>query len=119
MAGASFSRLKRLFDYISETFTAGVIQSYQGQLGLGEAPLLPQEALLEDFTSCSILSIFSWHSKGGILREIKLKRQKLNQKKISQLAQDLRSQVIYKFLSVDCNGRCIAESSRHFSCSIS
>ena len=50
MAGASFSRLKRLFDYISETFTAGVIQSYQGQLGLGEAPLLPQEALLEDFT---------------------------------------------------------------------
>ena len=49
MAGAPFSRLKRLFDYISETFTAGVIQSYQEQLGLGEAPLLPQEDLLEDF----------------------------------------------------------------------
>ena len=48
MTGATFSP-KRLFDYISETFTAGVIQSYQGQVGLEEAPLLRQEDLLEDF----------------------------------------------------------------------
>ena len=48
MAGALFS-LEGLLVYISETFTAGVIQSYQGQVGLEQAPLLQQEDLLEDF----------------------------------------------------------------------
>ena len=47
MAGAPFS-LEGLFIYFSETFTAGVIQSYQGQ-ELDVAPLLRQEDLLEDF----------------------------------------------------------------------
>ena len=49
MAGAPFS-LEGLLVYISETFTAGVIQSYQGQVDLEQAPLLQQEdRLLEDF----------------------------------------------------------------------
>ena len=49
MAGAPFS-LEGLLVYISETFTAGVIQSYQGQVDLDEAPLLQQEdRLLDDF----------------------------------------------------------------------
>ena len=48
MAGALFS-LEGLLVYISETFTAGVIQSYQGQEDLEQAPLLRQEDLLEDF----------------------------------------------------------------------
>ena len=48
MAGAPFS-LEGLLVYISETFTAGVIQSYQGQVDLEQAPLLRQEDLLEDF----------------------------------------------------------------------
>ena len=47
MAGAPFS-LEGLFIYFSETFTAGVIQSYKGQ-ELDVAPLLRQEDLLEDF----------------------------------------------------------------------
>ena len=48
MAGALFS-LEGLLVYISETFTAGVIQSYQGQADLEQARLLRQEDLLEDF----------------------------------------------------------------------
>ena len=48
MAGALFS-LEGLLVYISETFTAGVIQSYQGQVDLELAPLLRQEDVLEDF----------------------------------------------------------------------
>ena len=48
MAGALFS-LEGLLVYISETFTAGVIQSYQGQADPEQAPLLGQEDLLEDF----------------------------------------------------------------------
>lgn len=48
MAGAPFS-IEGLLFYISETFTAGVIQSYQGQGVLEEAPLLQQQDILEDF----------------------------------------------------------------------
>lgn len=47
MAAAPFS-LEGLFAYITETFTAGVIQSYQGQ-GLLEDPPLLQHDPLEDF----------------------------------------------------------------------
>ena len=48
MAATPFS-LEGLFAYISETFAAGVIQSYQGQGLLGDAPLLQRQDSLEDF----------------------------------------------------------------------
>ena len=48
MAAAPFS-LEGLLIYISETFTAGVIQSYQGQGMLEDAPLIPRQDPLEDF----------------------------------------------------------------------
>ena len=48
MAATPFS-LEGLFAYISETFAAGVIQSYQGQGLLGDAPLLQRQDPLEDF----------------------------------------------------------------------
>ena len=48
MAGAPFS-IEGLLFYISGTFTAGVIQSYQGQGVLEGAPLLQQQDILEDF----------------------------------------------------------------------
>lgn len=47
--GATPFSLEGLFAYITETFTAGVIQSYQGQGLLEDAPLLPQQDPLEDF----------------------------------------------------------------------
>lgn len=46
--GATPFSLEGLFAYITETFTAGVIQSYQGQGLLEDAPLLQQDPL-EDF----------------------------------------------------------------------
>ena len=48
MAAAPFS-LEGLFAYISERFAAGVIQSYQGQALLEDAPLLQRKDPLEDF----------------------------------------------------------------------
>ena len=48
MAATPFS-LEGLFAYISETFAAGVIQSYQGQRLLDDAPLLQRQDPLEDF----------------------------------------------------------------------
>lgn len=48
MAATPFS-LEGLFAYITETFTAGVIQSYQGQGLLEDAPLLQQQDPLEEF----------------------------------------------------------------------
>ncbi|XP_073246695.1 uncharacterized protein [Porites lutea] len=48
MAATPFS-LEGLFAYISETFAAGVIQSYQGQGLLDDAPLLQRQDPLEDF----------------------------------------------------------------------
>jgi len=47
--GATPFSLEGLFAYITETFTAGVIQSYQGQGLLEDAPMLPQQDPLEDF----------------------------------------------------------------------
>ena len=46
--GAAFS-LEGVFAYILETFTAGVIQSYQGQGLLEDAPLLQGQDPLDDF----------------------------------------------------------------------
>ena len=48
MAATPFS-LEGLFAYISETFAAGVIQSYQGQGLLDDAPLLQRQDPMEDF----------------------------------------------------------------------
>ncbi|XP_073246215.1 uncharacterized protein [Porites lutea] len=48
MAAAPLS-LEGLFAYISERFAAGVIQSYQGQVLLEDAPLLQRKDPLEDF----------------------------------------------------------------------
>ena len=48
MAATPFS-LEGLFAYISETFAAGVIQSYQGQGLLDDGPLLQRQDPLEDF----------------------------------------------------------------------
>ena len=48
LMGAAFS-LEGVFAYILETFTAGVIQSYQGQGVLEDAPLLQRQDPLEDF----------------------------------------------------------------------
>ena len=48
MGAAPFS-LEGVFVYISETFAAGVIQSYQGQVLLEDAPLLQRQDPLEDF----------------------------------------------------------------------
>ena len=48
MAAAPLS-LEGLFTYISERFAAGVIQSYQGQVLLEDAPLLQRKDPLEDF----------------------------------------------------------------------
>ena len=48
MAATPFS-LEGLFAYISERFAAGVIQSYQGQVLLEDAPLLQRQDPLEDF----------------------------------------------------------------------
>ena len=48
MGAAPFS-LEGLFAYISETFAAGVIQSYQGQVLLEEVPLVRHQDPLEDF----------------------------------------------------------------------
>lgn len=48
MASTPFS-LEGLLLYMTETFTAGVIQSYQGQGMLENAPLLPHQDPLEDF----------------------------------------------------------------------
>ena len=48
MASTPFS-LEGLFVYITETFTAGVVQSYQGQVLLEDDLLLPQEDPLEEF----------------------------------------------------------------------
>ena len=48
MAATPFS-LEGLFAYISETFAAGVIQSYQGQGLLDDATLLQRQDPLEDF----------------------------------------------------------------------
>ena len=48
MGAAPFS-LEGVFAYISETFVAGVIQSYQGQVLLEDAPLLQRQDPLEDF----------------------------------------------------------------------
>ena len=48
MAATPFS-LEGVFAYITETFTAGVIQSYQGQGLLEDAPLLQQQDPLEEF----------------------------------------------------------------------
>ena len=48
MGAAPFS-LESVFAYISETFAAGVIQSYQGQVLLEDAPLLQRQDPLEDF----------------------------------------------------------------------
>ena len=48
MGAAPFS-LEGVFAYISETFAAGVIQSYQGQVLLEDAPLLQRHDPLEDF----------------------------------------------------------------------
>ena len=45
---ASFT-LEGLFVYVTETFSAGVIQSYQGQGLLEDAPLLQRRDPLEDF----------------------------------------------------------------------
>ena len=50
MAATPFS-LEGLFAYISETFAAGVIQSYQGQGLLDDAPLLQRQDPLEDFNN--------------------------------------------------------------------
>ncbi|XP_078380084.1 uncharacterized protein LOC144663025 [Oculina patagonica] len=41
--------LEGIFVYITETFSAGVIQSYQGQGVLEDAPLIRRRDLLEDF----------------------------------------------------------------------
>ena len=41
--------LEGLFAYVTETFTAGVIQSYQGQGFLEDAPLIQGQDPLEDF----------------------------------------------------------------------
>lgn len=49
MAGATPFSLEGLFAYITETFTAGVIQSYQGQGLLEDAPLIEQPDPLEEF----------------------------------------------------------------------
>ncbi len=48
MAAAPFS-LEGLLIYMSETFTAGVIQSYQGQGMFEDAPLIQGQDPLEDF----------------------------------------------------------------------
>ena len=48
MGAAPFS-LEGVFAYISETFAAGVIQSYQGQVLLEDALLLQRQDPLEDF----------------------------------------------------------------------
>ena len=45
---ASFT-LEGVFAYVTETFTAGVIQSYQGQSFLEDAPLIQGRDPLEDF----------------------------------------------------------------------
>ena len=45
---ASFT-LEGVFAYVTETFTAGVIQSYQGQRFLEDAPLIQGRDPLEDF----------------------------------------------------------------------
>ena len=45
---ASFT-LEGLFVYVTETFSAGVIQSYQGQGFLEDAPLIQHQDPLEDF----------------------------------------------------------------------
>ena len=43
------SSLEGMFAYLSESFSAGVIQSYQGQGFLEDAPLIQQQDPLEDF----------------------------------------------------------------------
>ena len=48
MAATPFS-LEGLFAHISETFAAGVIQSYQGPVLLEDAPLMQRQDPLEDF----------------------------------------------------------------------
>ena len=48
MAATPFS-LEGLLLYMTETFTAGVIQSYQGQGMLENAPLIQRQDPLEDF----------------------------------------------------------------------